>query len=199
MSEADLQRIVKQAEKIAMRVHESVRGAAFNSILNILVQQSGIGNAAHDNQRVPRISQRASKTNDSPKNEVAILMQMDGTAYPKVRSASRVLDRSLNVLRSAKDDFQIDGLGAIQIAKVLSDKFRLTTKDSAVRMALDRAGDKVDRVVLNKNTIRYRIMASGEDYLENSSEKNSSKSVSTPSTRTKAVPIKKNSGEEGNS
>ena len=191
MSETDLQRIVKEAEKIAMSVHESLRGAAFNSAFELLVQQSGIDNVARSTRRAPHVPSQTSNSNDSSEEEVATLLQMDGTAYPKVRSASRVLDRALNVLRIAKDNFQMDGLSATQIAKVLTDKFRLPTTHSAVRMALDRAGDKVDRVVLDKGAIRYRLMAPGEDYLDRNGEKDANKTTPKRPPRAKTTSAQK--------
>jgi hypothetical protein len=68
------------------------------------------------------------------------------------------------ILQIARTDHDVDGLTPGDIAKILTDKFRLSTNDSAVRMALGNATDLVNRVQKG-NAFIYRIMGPGEEYL----------------------------------
>jgi len=182
MNGTDLQRITKEAERVAMSVDKSLREAAYNRAFDFLLKQSDFGNAQPANQRTSKSSSKAVEIKSESKDEVATLMQIDRTAYPEVLNASSFLDRSLHLLRIANNEYQIDGLKASQIAKVLTDNFRLGTTRQAVAKAIDSAGDKVNSVSVGKGTI-YRIMARGESYLDNETEQESKQAKHTPSSR----------------
>lgn len=190
MRQMDLKSITKEAERIAMSVDESVREAAYNRAFDFLVQQSNLGNAAPNKWHSPRDVSQSLGSSGSSVDEIATLMQIDRTAHKEVLNASSVLDRSLNVLRIANDEFQIDGLKAPQIAKILTEKFRLRTTRQAVQQALDNAGDKADRVPTEKGVV-YRIMAPGETYLDNGDEQKSKKLVSPQPRRAKTANMQK--------
>lgn len=165
MNQIDIGEAVKQAEKIAMGVHESLREAAFKSAFDALTQADTVPTARATQKRggsknVQRKSERVFGAND----EVAQLMQLDRTEHQEIMEATSVLDRSLHVLQIAGDEFEIDGLKPSQIAKVLTEKFRCRTSRQAVQQALDSAGDKVDWVPRSGGAI-FRIMAKGETYL----------------------------------
>jgi hypothetical protein len=68
------------------------------------------------------------------------------------------------VLKIARDEFSIDGLKASEVAKVLTDKFRLRTTRQRVGQVLDAAGNYVDRLP-GSGGARYRVMQPGEDFL----------------------------------
>ncbi len=193
MGGVNLQSITKQAEKIALSVDESVREAAYNRAFDFLLQQGGFGNIIPNKQNVSAVKSKP-ENSEAITDEVTILMQIDRTAHTEVLNASSVLDRSLHLLRIANDEYQIDGLKASQIAKVLTDNFRLGTTRQAVAQALDNAGDKVNAVTIGKGAV-YRIMARGESYLDNEVEQDSGQTTSTASNknngksaRTKKVP-----------
>lgn len=171
MSGINLQAISKQAEKIAMSVDESVREAAYNRAFDFLIQQSGFGEKTSKKQ-ISAQGKNKQKVDETAKDEMAILMQIDRTAHPEILEAKSVLDRSLYLLRVANNECQIDGLKASQIAKILTDKFRIRTPRKSVATALDKAGDKVDSIPNTNGTV-YRIMSSGESYLDSGGEKNS--------------------------
>ena len=71
---------------------------------------------------------------------------VDQGSRERMVEASTVLERALHVLKIARDELSIDGLKASEVAKVLSDKFRLRTTRQRVGQVLDAAGNYVDRV-----------------------------------------------------
>ena len=146
MAETNLKDLFKQAADIAKDVPESMQEAAFNRALDFLL---GLGSSgAAGKKRVAAPTRRTQGSQESPDDEVdTLLQQLDRTAHPKILDAPRVLDRSLALLRIARDEFSIDGLSAPQIARVLTEKFRFRTSRQAVTQALATAIDKVDRVL----------------------------------------------------
>ncbi len=174
MSEADrIAGIVKQAAEIAESVPENLQEAAFNRVFEALSQA--------DTARAPaeRLSGRAKQsagktrthrlaaTDEDPKNVADdLIAALDRTAHPEITGASLVLDRALGLLLVANRDHGIDGMSAAQIAKVLTEKFRLPTKEQAVRKALTKAGGYVDFVPQVSGAAIYRLMDSGEKYLD---------------------------------
>ena len=84
------------------------------------------------------------------------------------------------MLRIVHDKFSIDGLGPTEIAKILTEKFRLRSTRQAVQKALDGARDYVDRVTKKGRTV-YRIMHTGEQYLDSGEYQTSKRRVPRPS------------------
>lgn len=97
-----------------------------------------------------------------------LMSLLDRSAHPEIAPAGRVLDKAVNLLRIVRDDFGIDGLTAPQIARILSEKFRLPTSPQSVRTAFDRAHGIVDRVPGPDGAFRHRVTAHGEAYLADS-------------------------------
>lgn len=94
-----------------------------------------------------------------------LITSVSRTDHPEVAKASRALDRALYVLRIADAKYEIDGMTAPQIAKVLTEKFRHSVSRQAINQALDAAGDYVDRTSTPRGVV-YRLMHPGEDYLD---------------------------------
>lgn len=164
MTIEQIQSAAKKAEEIALTIHESIRTAAFKAIFDSLVGGS------QPNAIIRPTSIPAAKRTGSAKLDDAetTLMEIDRTAHPEIATAASVLDRSLRVLSIASEQFDIDGLKPSQIAKVLTEKFRIKTSRQAVQQALDSAGDKVDRVPRQGGAI-FRLMGGGEAYLKSMS------------------------------
>jgi hypothetical protein len=124
--------------------------------------------AAH----APRVSQRSSAPKGPPVplsgDDTAdkLLKQIDSTQHPGVTSATKILDRALMVLKIALDEHEIDGLTPSAVARVLTDKFRISATSTAVGTTLSRATTLVNRIPSNGG-YSYRIMAPGETYLAN--------------------------------
>jgi hypothetical protein len=166
MNDEALQDLLKRAGEISKAVPEALREAAFNRAVDVLlagVHPSGQRSAEPSLLRTKRSQDEAVEGVQAPGDH--LLANLDRTRYPEVSSVSRVLDRALYLLRIARNDFDIDGLGAADIARVLTDKFRLRASRQAVQQALDGARTYVDKVTTGGRT-SYRIMNPGERYLD---------------------------------
>jgi hypothetical protein len=154
----------KRAAEIAAVVPDSMQEAAFHRALDQIL---GTAKPAHSSTRRTgrQRSDQAVGKEGIVDNAELLVDGINRTAYPEVISASKVLDRALAVLRLAKRDFEIDGLTAPEIAKVLTDKFRQRTSRQAVSQALGAAHSMVDTRSRGRTTV-YRIMQEGEDHIE---------------------------------
>ena len=156
---------IKKAAKMAELVPENLREAAFNRAFDAIMN---ISPSASPNKSVKNKTKAPNKSQsqvDSADPVKTLLEHLDRTAHSEIAKAPKVLERALYLLRAARDDLDIDGLNAPQIAKVLTEKFRLKTSRQAVTAALDVAGDKVDLQKIS-NSVFYRLMQPGDDYLE---------------------------------
>src|SRR5690349_8569092 len=137
----ELKDAFKRAAEIAGVVPEAMQEAAFHRALDRILGSEESSGAP---SKVSR--QRADKPagKDAADHAQELISGVNRTAYPEVASASKVLDRALAVLRLATRDFEIDGLTAPEIAKVLTEKFRLRTSRQAVTQALAGAHTMVD-------------------------------------------------------
>lgn len=162
----DLKELFKQAAEIAQQVPESMQEAAFNKAVDLLTGAAEVQVPPPTDRKKAKRPAGASSDATVVDTESAqsLLEQIDSTQHPGVRSSAKVLDRALMVLQIALAEHEVDGLGPTEIARVLTDKFRLNTTDAAVRMALGKATNLVNRVPRGKGYI-YRIMGPGEEYL----------------------------------
>jgi hypothetical protein len=166
MNDAELQDLLKRAGEISKVVPEGLREAAFNRAFDVLT--GAISPLAREKPETAgaKIERSQKKAANGPdKASDYLLAHLDRTSYPQVSSANRVLDRALHLLRIARDDFDIDGLGAPDIARVLTEKFRLRVSRQAVQQSLDAARNHVDKLS-GHGRKAYRIMDPGERYLD---------------------------------
>ncbi|HXQ73635.1 MAG TPA: hypothetical protein VN844_24250 [Pyrinomonadaceae bacterium] len=162
-----LRSVFERAAEMSKAVPESLREAAFNRAVDALLGNAKQSNLDHKNRSLSAITP-AVPVKDSERDVSYLLAHIDRTAYPAVSDSNRVLDRALHVLRIANNDFGVDGLGSTDIARILTEKFRLRTTRQAVAQALDSARKFVDRSSGAGRT-KYRIMAAGERYLDSES------------------------------
>ena len=170
MPSDELSEAFKQAAEIAKSVPEHLQETAFNRALDAILGETpggAKGSSGPPKRNAPKRKGITKQKDAEIEPTVVLLEHMDSTAYPQVHDASKVIDRALLILRAARDDFEIDGLSSPQIAKVLTEKFRLKTSRQAVQMALASAGRMVDRVTPASGTPYFRIMRAGETYLDN--------------------------------
>lgn len=173
---------IKKAAEMAELVPENLREAAFNRAFDAILN---ISSDVAPKRKNTKTSGSEKPQADSTDPVETLLEHLNRTAHPEVAKAPKVLDRALFLLRAARDDFDIDGLGAPQIAKVLTEKFRIKTSRQAVTGALDVAGDKVDLQKIS-NSVMYRLMQPGDDYLEVGEFSVPAKKSSTKKTKVKA-------------
>jgi len=185
MSRADWKGLFKEAAEIAGSVPETMHEAAFTRALDLLLQERGLIPLAV-RQEKPEPQSRAGLELKEQDRIATLMESLNRTKYPAVMGASKVLDRALLVVAAAREH-GVDGLTPHEIASILTDKFRVTTRDSAVRMALGKAGDKADRT-RSGSAFVYRLMAPGEAYLQ------SLGSASGTPTRTVARRVKRPRG-----
>lgn len=166
-----LKELFQRAADLVEDLPAQLQGSAFT----IAVQELRTGEPPPTSRKstrarrsAPRQASRSSHDESSPNRAALLEHKLNRVNYPGVGAAGDVLTRSLHVLRAARDDADIDGLTPGEIAQVLSGKFRVRTSAGAVRMALGRAGDLVDRVPEGSGYL-YRLMQPGEDRLDGSS------------------------------
>jgi hypothetical protein len=183
--------ITKQAAEIAKGVPENLQEAAFNRAFEALSETGGAPTQrkrpeGNTQRRRARGRKPAITAKDDSANAADVLVTgLNRTAHPEITGASVNLDRALHILRVAERDFQIDGLTATQIAKVLTEKFRHSTSHQAIRQALNAAGNYVDYVPQASGGAIYRLMALGEKYLDAGGAAGTSDSKAERSRRTK--------------
>lgn len=180
----DLKELFKQASEIAAQVPENMQEAAFNRALDLLThshQDLATNQVEKDRKLPPKIKTLGKRENKDQNNIYSVLSSVDTTQHPGIKAATKVLDRALMVLQIARTEFHIDGLSNTDIAKVLTEKFRIRTSKNAVGMALSGATDLVNR---NKQGIKYiyQIMGPGEDHLAH---------IGDPSISDRPIPSKK--------
>jgi hypothetical protein len=171
MDLAELENQIKQAAAIAQSVPDNLQEAAFHRALDLLAgtaQRSQPAAHGHSADPATRTPGATPPKHPPPEQDLAKLLtkDMNATEHPKVRSAGTVLERALAVLHGARVSHQIDGMTPSEIAKVLTEKFRISTKSGSVSDALGKvSGELVDRVT-EGGGYRYRIMEAGERRLE---------------------------------
>jgi hypothetical protein len=167
MDPREIQERILKAAEIAKNVPENLQEAAFHRAIDLLsgAEQPAVSTGGSDaRQGASPTKQSASVKHPAPEQDLAqvLIKEMNATEHPKVRAATTVLDRALAILHGARVAHQIDGLTPSEIAKILSEKFRIPTDRSSVSHALGGAsGSLVDRVK-ESNGYRYRIMEPGE-------------------------------------
>jgi hypothetical protein len=190
----ELSEMFARAAEIAKLVPEAMQDAAFNRALDLLVDPSTRSKpAAQTRKRARQSTSRREKVqagvvpDDDP---VKILMRMRRDQAPGVDLESGVLAKSLALLRVSFDELEIDGLGASQIAKVLTEKFRFRASRQAVNQALDRAGPLVDRRADTTPT-KYFLMDAGVKFLDTPVDERSQTKAATKRRVAKSSKTKK--------
>jgi|TARA_B110000114_G_C15015162_1_gene366505 hypothetical protein len=187
----DLKELFKQAAEIAAQVPESMQEAAFNRAIDLLTGVGADVNSNISNSKATKKPRAALPQTSAPKDDspaADLVETIDSTQHPGILSARKVLDRALMVLQIALNEHGVDGLTPAKIARVLTDKFRVSTTTDAVRMALGDATNLVNRVTKGKG-YEYRIMGPGEEYLAHLGEGEAS--IPSPKTKTKSKKIAK--------
>lgn len=181
----ELKDAFRRAAEIAAVVPASMQEAAFHRALDQILGD-GEEPTARPRAGRRRVGDGADTTADADSAE-QLIDKINRTAYPEIASATRVLDRALIVLRLAKRDFDIDGLTAPEIAKLLTDKFRQRTSRQAVAQALGAAHTMVDTQTRGRTTV-YRIMQEGEDHLDRGGDQEHAGETAAPTRRRRQRP-----------
>lgn len=194
MDAKDLKTKIQQAAEIAQAVPENLQEAAFNRALDLLTGASQAPAGVSTGHGAGTVSTPPSvPKHPAPEQDLAELLveRMNATEHPEVRDASNILERALAILHGARASHQIDGMTPSEISRVLTEKFRISTRSGSVSDALGKAaGELVDRVKEGSG-YRYRIMEAGERHL-----KEGGKAPSTGSTQPRVRRKKKSSSDK---
>ena len=194
----DLKELFKQAAEIANQVPESMQEAAFNRAVDLLtagIPSSLPTRSSGEKGQVRKRTLPARQEGPGAETIESLLLQIDSTQHPGVAATIKVLDRALMVLQIARSEHGVDGLTPPQIAKVLTDKFRVNTSNSAVSMALGKATNLVNRVAEGQG-YKYRIMGPGEEHLAHLKTENDSPTRKPPRKAEKSSHKKKTTTEK---
>jgi hypothetical protein len=165
IDEIEIRDRYRKAGDIVKDLPEAVQAVAFQRVLDELGgTQRALSHSGPQHSKNVRAKKAGAAVSGKPLDRAETLEQnLDRTKYPQIKSSLSTLDRSLYLLKAAKDELDIDGLTPGEIATVLTNKFRVRTPDSTVRMAL---GDSpfVDKRREGRGYL-YRIMDTGEDRL----------------------------------
>jgi hypothetical protein len=168
----DLKELFKQASEIAQQVPENMQEAAFNRAIDLLsgtgASKASSSQGTSSTTKTKTATKKKTKSTKTPTDDnsaVGDLMSLiDSTQHPGVTSATSILDRALMVLQIALRDHDIDGLTPGDIAGVLTEKFRISTRNAPVSNALGLATTLVNRTQQGAGYL-YKIMAPGEEHL----------------------------------
>jgi hypothetical protein len=163
-----MKEIFRQAAEIAQHVPESMQAAAFNRALDMLTERAGGRNLEVD--RVTRGS--GEQQNKPPVERPESTFSVDRCLVQWIRrstlvwrhrqGAGTLADGSANCSPRSSSR----RLTPPEIARILTEKFRLGTSAAAVNMALGPASTLVNRVPRGR-AYEYRIMGPGEAYVAN--------------------------------
>ena len=162
--------IIKQAAEASKHAPEHLQEAAFQKVFDALMAEESDKPAARGRTvRKKATKKKTTKTaNSGGEDDNPKLDDLDRTVHPEISHKSSGLDNALRLLRAAREDLDIDGLTATDIANALTDKFRSRISRKAVSNVLNDAGRYVDRKK-DGNKVIFRIMDPGEEYLDEGS------------------------------
>lgn len=183
----EMQKLFKEAAKIASAVPESMQEAAFNRALDMLT-----GGEQAPDKSTPTL-RRSGNKRASPGNadtgtpavdRVGKVTAITRDSASEVDQESTALGRSIALLVVAEREAGVDGLTAPEIATILTEKFRHKTSRQAVQSAMDTAGNMVDRQKsVGGAAAVYRVMKNGEEWLSKPADQRSGASGGTRSRR----------------
>jgi hypothetical protein len=166
MGEPDYVELAKRARDLLEPLGAPLAAQAFPPVLADLIRQ------ARSSQVSPRIlaGERADSPSLVPTNPSALdtflTRNVDTSKYtPLFLASGRLTDKALAVLRIARDEFGIEGVGAAEIANILKRRFRVSqVHPSNLSRDLGNAPEFVSRVEIDGQS-RYVLTLKGETRL----------------------------------
>lgn len=165
---SDLEKILAKAAKIVQKLPENLQEVAFNRVLDELLDGTAkeLGAKSRGNLRRGARPKPASKKAEIKTESDNLLNAIDRTKYLDIGATDRVADQALKVLQLVNEDYDIDGLTALQISEILNKNFRLPATKKAVFIALQRESKTVNVQSGPGGKKIFHIMAPGDDYLK---------------------------------
>jgi hypothetical protein len=149
----------EQASKIASVVPEAMQPEAFNRALEALQGNQKVSPKSKIDQSNPR----SSRTNDRQSDD-DWWQQIDASQYHAVFDAPNTRHRVLEVLKLARDDFNVDYLTPIQISTILLKKFKISMETKHVSARLGEMMRYINRQPDGKG-YKYALMHAGDKFL----------------------------------
>lgn len=154
-------KLAKKAKDEVRDLEEPYKSIAYQTILRDLINRS-------TSSKTPEVVAKP-RPEGIPENPVELFLtsQVNATPYVGLLGApGKLLEKSLAVLKLARDELQIDGLTAPQVTEILVKKFRVARVHSAnVSRDMGNATRYVTRLITD-GEYRYLLMTAGEQYLE---------------------------------
>lgn len=144
----------KQAADIASVVPKTMQPMAFSRALDSL--QGNIP-PKHQEAKIPKTTPVLSVSD-------TWFDHLNRTEYPEISDSSTVLERSLQVLKIAREAYGVEWLTPTTISRVLSEKFRVNTEPKQVSDKLGGVRKLANRRKAGKG-YEYSIMQPGESYI----------------------------------
>lgn len=173
MKSEDYKEKIEIAKKAieGLNLDESLKVKAFEKVLDDLLskdksrnQPAAKNDKAKKNKIQPTLVQQT--TNDAEK-DISTSLNVDD--FPEIHRLQRTIDRALYIIKIVRDKMNTDGLVPSQVAKILTERFRIKSNQFVISMALMKAKEYVDRkkiITRGGFAYSYRIMKAGEDYLK---------------------------------
>lgn len=155
--------LAKKARDQVQELDEPYRSIAYETILRDLIQE------AKREAPAPVKSKRKTGSPEAAENPVEAFLTnpINAAPYSKLFSSrGKIVEKSLGVLKLARDELGIDGLTAPQISEILVKKFRVSkVHRQSVNRDLGAATEFVTRLKTDDG-YKYLLMTAGEARLE---------------------------------
>lgn len=152
--EHHLKKNVGIAKEAVEGLEEPLKTEAFKTILSKLLDG-----------RQPKINKKSVTQLKSSEETNKTIPLVNRTKHPEIYNLNATLERALFILKIYKEEFNIDGLSPPQIAKILTETFRIKTSKQSISMALMKAHKETDKIKGSGNSFIYKIMNEGEKLL----------------------------------
>lgn len=173
MKSEDYKEKIEIAKKAieGLNLDESLKVKAFEKVLDDLLNKDKPNNQAH----IKKGKTGKTKPQSIPlkpvsnQSEQDISETLNADDFPEIHRLQRTLDKALYIIKIVRDKMDIDGLVPSQVAKILTERFRVKSNQFVISMALMKAKEYVDRrkiITRGGFAYSYRIMRAGENYLE---------------------------------
>ncbi len=164
MEEAGIREAAKKAEQVANGFEEPYKSIIFKTVFEKLISGGGLTEVKQETEHA---AQKVSANGDQNNIDI-VCSKINRTDHPEISKLKTAKDRSVFILKLARDFAGVDGLFAREISDVLNRVFRLRVTRESITMVLGPETKFVDRKTVKTqggDGFIYRVMAPGEDYL----------------------------------
>lgn len=169
MEKKDYRQKIEIAKKAieGLKLDSDEKNIAFSKIIDDLLREE-----VSNKIITPSIKRKGIKKNKEEEIPVVknedFISQINAEDFPDIHNLTSKLDLALYLLKVLRDNGISDGLIPSQVAKILTDKFRIKSNQFNMGMAMSKARELLDRDKITTRggiAYRYKIMKKGEDYI----------------------------------